>query len=671
MPLRFTDPSRDLGSAFAGFCAVILGGAAAMTPSHRDAHAAPPVTATEFFHPIMYDRTTWIVLALCGALLAGNLYYSGKHQQQVREQQAREQALRQTESPPAADAATVTPEPKAGLTVETPPPPADEQLVVLENDRIAFTLTQLGGGVKYAELKDEFQVGSRAERVRINRFGAAPVGALARQSGAMLETAAYSYLPGESVPGRKAVYITRLSSGLIVKKSFALADSSEAGAQYLLDLDITLENAATDSLDLGSLSLFLGEASPLYPAEWPQQTGFFHREGGDIHFTDGNTFKKGWFSAAKSMTSSNQSLIELAGVTNQFFATVVQPAEAAVSSIWARPSQVTIPNADKPVTSVRAGLQFPARELQPAGQTSLRYRLFIGPKHNPMLRKMENHWGDGWGDVMQYGWFGFVSRPLNWLLNSYHHLLDSIAKNWSWGLAIILLTITVRFVIWPLHAKSTRTMKRMAKLKPEMDKLREKYPNDPNKLNTEMMGLYRKFGINPLGGCLPMFIQIPVFFGFYRMLQYAVELRGERFLWVDDLSQPDTVWHLAGIPINLLPIVMAITSFLQIKMTPMTGDKLQQRIILLMPFMFFFFCYNFASALALYWTTQNLFSIGQTWLMAKIPEPELKPMKGAGKSWMQRMAERQAELEKQRRQGGMRNVTPEPKKKRPPRTGGA
>jgi YidC/Oxa1 family membrane protein insertase len=269
---------------------------------------------------------------------------------------------------------------------------------------------------------------------------------------------------------------------------------------------------------------------------------------------------------------------------------------------------------------------------------------------------------------MQYGWFWWVSRPLNWLLNTFHHILNNISPKWAWGLAIIFLTITVRTAIWPLHAKSTHTMKRMAKLQPEMAKLKEKYADDPNKLNTEMMGLYRKFGINPLGGCLPMLIQIPIFFGFYRMLEYAVELRGQGFLWVDDLSQPDTVWHFAGVPLNLLPIVMAITSFLQIQMTPKTGDKMQQRIIMLMPFVFFFFCYNFASALALYWTTQNIFSIGQTWLMNKVPEPELKPVKGAGKSWVQRMAERQAEMQKQR--NGMRNVTPDSQKKRTPRTGG-
>ena len=219
-------------------------------------------------------------------------------------------------------------------------------------------------------------------------------------------------------------------------------------------------------------------------------------------------------------------------------------------------------------------------------------------------------------------------------------------------------------------------MKRMSKLAPKMAELKEKYADDPNKLNTEMMGLYRKYGINPLGGCLPMLIQIPIFFGFFRMLDYAVELRNQPFLWVNDLSQPDTLTYWLGIPINILPVVMAGTSVIQMAMMPKTGDKMQQRIMMMMPLMFFFFCYNYASALALYWTTQNIFSIGQTWLMNKIPEPELVARKDGGKkSWVQRMAEKQAEMQKLQKEraksGGMRNVTPEaPKKKGTPRTGG-
>jgi YidC/Oxa1 family membrane protein insertase len=621
----------------------------------------------------MYDRKTWIVLIVCGGLLAANLYFSAQNQRAKAAEQQRELALRQANA--AAEDKPVIPS-QAELTIETPPPPTGEELVILENDEVAFTLTNIGGGIKFAEFKNEFEVGSRTSRVRINRFGPGPVGAIAG-AGENLENIPYAYKAEESIDGKKAVYIAKLPSGLVAKKTFTLNKGDEPGAPYLMDFDLQIENSTAAALNLNQWSLFLGEASPLYQAEWPQQTGFFRREDGNIHFTDGGTFKGGWFSAAKSIVNTPEETIQFAGVTNQFFATVLRPKEPAPANMWAKSSQVMLPGGAKAVTSVRAGLRLPAVELKPAELKTLQYRIFIGRRHNIMLRRMERYWGEGWGDVMQYGWFWFVSRPLNFLLNTYHGWLDGIARKWSWGLAIILLTITVRFVIWPLHAKSTHTMKRMAKLKPEMDKLKEKYPDDPNKLNTEMMGLYRKFGINPLGGCLPMFIQIPIFFGFYRMLQYAVELRGQGFLWVNDLSQPDTLAHVAGIPINLLPVVMAITSFLQIKMTPMTGDKMQQRIIMFMPFMFFFFCYNFASALALYWTTQNIFSIGQTWLMSKVPEPELKPVKGAGKSWVQRMAEKQAEmqkLQKQRQQGGapggMRDVTPPDKKKRPPRTGG-
>jgi YidC/Oxa1 family membrane protein insertase len=617
----------------------------------------------------MYDRKTWVVLAICGSLLAVNLYYSDKNQRAQAAAAARDEALKKANAPKA-EPARETP---ADLTIEPPPPPTEEETVVLKNDKVEFTLTNIGGGIKSADLQNEFEVGSKTNRVRVNRYGTGSIGTLVG-AGEVLENIPYAYKPDESAEGRKAVFIAKLPSGLIAKKTFTLNQGSEPGAAYLLDFDLKIENSAVTAINLNQWSVFLGEATPLYQAEVPDQTGFFWRTDGGIDFTNGSTFKGGWFSAAKAVISSPDEKIEFAGVTNQFFATVLRPKEPVITSMWAKSAQVSIPNGTSPHTSVSAGLRLPAGELRSGDSKSFSYRIFIGPKHNPLLRGMDKHWGDGWGDVMQYGWFWFVSRPLNFLLNTYHSWLDGIAKNWSWGLAIILLTITVRFVIWPLHAKSTHTMKRMAKLKPEMDKLKEKYPDDPNKLNTEMMGLYRKFGINPLGGCLPMFIQIPIFFGFYRMLQYAVELRGQGFLWVDDLSQPDTLTHVAGVPINILPVVMAISSFLQIKMTPMTGDKMQQRIIMFMPFMFFFFCYNFASALALYWTTQNIFSIGQTWLMNKVPEPELKPVKGAGKSWVQRMTERQAELQKARQQGGpsggIRDVTPDSKKKRPPRTGG-
>jgi len=621
----------------------------------------------------MYDRKTWVILSICGVLLAVNLYFAQENQKAISEKLFREEAARKALAPasaPSQDPAAVTT--TAELTVETPPPSTAEELIVLENDKVIYTLTNIGGGVKFAEFKNEFEVGSKDVRVRANRFGAGPIATIAGATQS-LENVVYAYKADQSIAGKKAVYITTLPSGLIAMKTFSLTAADEAGAPYLLDFDLKIQNATTAAVNLGQWSLFLGESAPTYQAEVAQQTGYFWHESGDMHFEHVGSFKGGMMSAANpNQLVTSTTNVDYAGVTNQFFATVIRPLEPAVTNVWAKSSMHELtPNA-KPVASVNAGLFLPSIVLEPDQQKTLSYRIFIGPKHNDMLRKMEAHWGEGWGHVMQYGWFDIVSRTLNWILNFYHKLLDGVAKNWSWGLAIIFLTITVRTFIWPLHAKSTHTMKRMAKLQPKMAELKEKYPDDPNKLNTEMMGLYKKYGINPLGGCLPMLLQIPIFFGFYRMLQYAVELRGQSFLWVHDLSQPDTLTHIAGIPINILPIVMAITSYLQIRMIPMTGDKMQQNIMKLMPFMFFFFCYNFASALALYWTTQNIFSIGQTWLMNKVPEPELVARSGpTKKGWVQRMTEQQAELKKQKAAGNgdMKNVTPD-KKKRPPRTGG-
>lgn len=238
-------------------------------------------------------------------------------------------------------------------------------------------------------------------------------------------------------------------------------------------------------------------------------------------------------------------------------------------------------------------------------------------------------------------------------------------------------------------------MKRMSKLQPIMKELREKHKDNPQKLNQETMKLYREYGVNPMGGCLPMLVQIPIFFGVFNMINAAVELRGQSFLWVDDLSQPDHLTDVFGFPLNLLPILMAVTMVVQMRMTPQTGDKLQRRIFMLMPLMFFVFCYNYASALALYWTTQNIVSIGQTWLTNRMPEAQLvkKPAKGSKeaaavvddgkprkKGFMERMAEKLEEAQNQRDAAAGKAPSKEKKnpgqpaakkpKKRTPRTGG-
>jgi YidC/Oxa1 family membrane protein insertase len=165
-----------------------------------------------------------------------------------------------------------------------------------------------------------------------------------------------------------------------------------------------------------------------------------------------------------------------------------------------------------------------------------------------------------------------------------------------------------------------------------MTEIREKYKDDPQRMNMEVMKLYRDYRVNPVGGCLPLVFQFPIFLGYYNMMKSAVEMRGHSFLWVKDLSMPDTIFTIpvaGGIPVNPLPILMTVSMYIQMKVAPtptMTDNaqmQMQQKLFKFMPFMFMFFCYNFASALALYWTVQNVISIFQTWLMKRQPEPEL------------------------------------------------
>lgn len=618
----------------------------------------------------MYDRKTWVVLAICGALIALNIYFSAQN---------KPAPVPLSAIPEVAISELGEPSEPTGLTVETPQPNASEEFIILENDEVAFTLTNIGAGIKFAEMKQQQNVTDQTTNVRINNKGSGPICGLV-DSNQILDATAFTYKAELSTPGETAVYIAKLSTGLIFKKTYSLETSNIPGQAYFMNLSMVIENTTQANFDLSQYSLSLGTAAPLYEKERPTHTGFFWYEDDKMHFTAATGFKGGWFSSKKSIIKSESvNPIAYAGVTDQFFTTVIRPKKPEATQVWGKPQEIRLTPDGQSLAAVRAAISLPETSLSPATTTVLDYKIFTGPKANTMFRQLDNSAaaGKGWGDVMQYGWFWFVSRPLNWLLNTLHTGIDHFSTTQSWGFAIIFLTVIVRLCIWPLHAKSTRSMKRMSKLQPKMAELKEKYKDDPTKLNTEMMGLYRKYGINPLGGCLPMFIQIPIFFGFFRMLDYAVELRGQPFLWVTDLSQPHTLFTIAGLPINILPIIMAATSVIQMAMMPKTGDKMQQRIMMFMPLMFFFFCYNYASALALYWTIQNVFSIGQTYLMNKIPEPELVIRKDGGKkSWVQRMADKQADMQKQQKAraksgGNMRNVTPEaPKKKRPPRTGG-
>jgi YidC/Oxa1 family membrane protein insertase len=601
----------------------------------------------------MYDKKTWIVVTLCSIGLALNYYYSPKNPPSSDGQNAYNQAA----------VAEVKNEPS---NVENIPPVATskeavkESLITIENDQVAFILTNIGGGVKYAELKKEYEIGDSKTPIRINADGKHPVGALNR--GTLADALPYFYKADQSELGKSAVFIALSEEKHIIKKTYKIAaDLEKPGAPYLLTCEVIVECGSDSPLQLSQWSVNLGSMGPIHKGESPDQTTFFKHDESGYKYTKATEFAKGWISDAKSKIDLLLEKGTLAGVCNQFFTIALSTVTPFDTKLSAMPYEKTFAGLDKPLTGTTAVIQLPESQLVKGARQEYQFEIFMGPKNNHMLRAMD----EKWGDLMNYGFFSPVSRTLNWVLHLIHDGISLIATKWSWGISIILLTLCVRTVIWPLYNKSNRSMKRMAKLKPEMDKIRQKYADDPTRVNQETMKLYKKYGVNPIGGCLPMLLQIPIFFGFFTMLQYSVELRHQPFLWVQDLSQPDT-FFIAGLPINVLPIVMTISSFLQMAMMPKTGDKMQQRIFMLMPFMFLFVCYFTASALALYWTVQNIFTIFQTWITSKLPEPQLvektiDPAKPRKKSFMEKLIEKQEELQRaQAAQQGknLRNVTP-------------
>ncbi len=253
----------------------------------------------------------------------------------------------------------------------------------------------------------------------------------------------------------------------------------------------------------------------------------------------------------------------------------------------------------------------PRINVKPGTQKDIEYKLFLGPKSMKILKKT----GHNLHKAIDFGMFDILAKPCLWIMNFVH---DNIIQNY--GIAIILLTIFTKILLWPLGSKSYKSMGEMKKIQPLMAEIREKYKNDKKKMNEEVMGLYRTYKINPLGGCLPMVVQLPVFFALYRMLYEAIELRhAPFFLWINDLSAPDRLFNFGfaipfmqppyGIPV--LTVIMGATMLLQQKMSPPMGDAMQAKMMMFMPIIFTVIFINFSSGLVLYWLINNVLSIAQ------------------------------------------------------------
>ncbi|MCX6622891.1 MAG: membrane protein insertase YidC, partial [Acidobacteria bacterium] len=305
-----------------------------------------------------------------------------------------------------------------------------------------------------------------------------------------------------------------------------------------------------------------------------------------------------------------------AGLEDNYFAAVFLPPDSGTTQLDTWSHKISV----QPDPKEAAKEEFFVGAAV-GGSAANHFSVFVGPKDLDLLKRINPKLSQ----IVDFGWFALLARPLFLSLNWVN---DHVIHNYGWS--IVLVTVIINVLLLPLRMTSMKSMKKMQLLQPQIASINEKYKGlgmrDPKKAeqNQEVMDLYKKNGVNPMGGCMPMVLQIPFFIAFYKVLSVAIEMRGANWLWVTDLSQPE---HL---PIRILPVAMIASQFLQQKMTPPAGgDPTQQRMMMFMPLMLGFMFYGVSSGLVLYWFTGNLVGIVQQWLFNRASHPVVSAPAGA------------------------------------------
>jgi YidC/Oxa1 family membrane protein insertase len=562
------------------------------------------------------DRTGWIVVALCViGLVAWQIYVAKQMPPRPVPVNVASGQGSPTASPRVLEASPPPATPETTPKTAEPAPSFAEKIETLRNSDVELRLTNRGGGIKEAVLLR--QVAEKGQRVVLNSAQNAPIGAIIEQPSAPTLSEFTASTESNSVVQFEGTTAEQVA----IRKKFFFEKSPENKDNYVIEMDVDFENRGTKPYQNGGYFVALGSAAPIHPKDYPSYTRLVWCIDGRAKGID-----VGWFGssggilglgqrAARPYYQENIAGAEWVAVSNQFFTTLMAPLTAKAISVWGRRFDTNYAP-DQKLPAIEGALGMPGFQLQPGQTYNARFEIYAGPKLYHRLAQLPHNEAE----VMDFGIFKLVCQFLLNFMNLLHSWLG------DYGLAILALTTIIKLTLWPIQNRANRSMRQMAALSPKMQELKEKYKDDPTRMNQELMKLYKQYGINPVGGCLPMMIQIPIFFGLFKMLGQAVELRNAKFLWVRDLSQPDTIAHLPllGWPVNIIPLCMAATQIWLMAMTPKTGDPTQRRVMMFTPLIFLFICYNFAAALALYYTAQNLFSILQFYQNKRQPMPTLE-----------------------------------------------
>jgi YidC/Oxa1 family membrane protein insertase len=486
---------------------------------------------------------------------------------------------------------------------------AEAATYVLENDVLRLTFTGLGGTLLDATLKDYPE---------LNEADSPPVFLDFREK----RSAAYQGLSGfddtvvfEGKLNRSAkrVVFTRTVNGLTLQRTYSLSGS------YQLELEDTFVNRSGQALQMPDMAMQTGA---FYDPPGATKVQGLQSLGVDtlamasdkVKHHAGKMYKNIRSDQWQEYLPAKSSSVDWVASKNKYFVQILSPEDGGQYATTFGKWDVE----EKRLRGVGAWIHFPDYILQEGGSFTRNTVIYTGPKKLDILKSLHGH-KDG---IMQLGWWflPWVGEKLLWMINGLQGMWP-----YSYGLAIMLVTLVMRIFFWPLTHKGTESMRRMSELSPQMKVISEKYKENPQKRQEVMMKFYKENKINPVGGCLPMLVQIPIFLSLFYVLRSAIELRFAEFLWIEDLSEADRLFAFGfDLPIfgeyfNILPILMAISMYLQQKVAPMTPNssmdetqaQIQKTMMRMMPVMMLFVLYNFSAGLALYWTTQNVLMIVQ------------------------------------------------------------
>ena len=468
---------------------------------------------------------------------------------------------------------------------------------VLQNDVLALEISGNGANVVDAKLLKELTADKKpvelfqqtATHTYIARSGLISMGNAELPNHTSVFRATQS---GKDGSGRPFIVLSSERNGVKLEKTFVLTQGS-----YVVDVGhrVTQSSASTTPLVLYTEILRDGsQEQKIGPFGGAFSASTFT---GPAVYTGVEKFNKLEFTAMDKNKITIPTQVPAGdpawvAMVQHYFAAAWIPGDKLARDIYAGKVDLNL---------YRIGIQTPLGVIAPGTTVVEKTKLFVGPQEERLLEGI----APGLELLKDYGYLTILAKPIFWLLEKIH----SYVGNWGW--AIILLTIFIKLVFFPLSAASYKSMARMKEVQPRLALMKEQFKGEPQKLNQAMMEMYRKEKINPLGGCLPVVIQIPVFISLYWVLLSSVEMRGAPWvLWIQDLSIPD--------PYYILPIIMAISMFVQTKLNPTPPDPIQAKVMMYMPIVFSIMFFFFPAGLVLYWVTNNLLSIAQQWQINRL-----------------------------------------------------